>query len=95
MARAQLERIAGVGDALVGFANDHAIDAHAARQNPLLGAVPRCVGMLPQQPIQQGAGVRFVHSSDRPASASSYSVFDHARLKHFPVAALRLVRQPL
>src|ERR1035438_10338339 len=64
MASAQFERVTRVGDGLVGLSNDHAIDAHTARQNPLLGAAPWGVGMPPQQPIQQGAGVRFAHSNN-------------------------------
>src|ERR1019366_5735098 len=41
VAAAQLEGIAGVGNGLVGLSNDHAIDAHATRENPLFGATLR------------------------------------------------------
>ena len=65
MAIAQLQRIARVRDGLMGFADDNAVDAYPPRQNPLFGAVLRRVRMLPQQPIQQGAGLSFDHVSDR------------------------------
>ena len=45
----------------MGFADDHAVDADAARQDPLFGAAPRRVGILAQQPIQQRAGLGFRH----------------------------------
>src|ERR1017187_1619065 len=76
VAAAQLEGIAGVGNGLVGLSNDHAIDAHATRENPLFGATLRSLRMLAQQPIQQGAGVRFDRGSDHPASPSSRSALD-------------------
>jgi len=64
VASAQFECITGVGDSLVRFSNDHTIDAHTASKNPLFGAAPWSFGMLPQQPIQQGTGVRFAHSNN-------------------------------
>src|SRR5437016_7960435 len=57
MAIGQLQCIARVRDGLMGFADDNAVDAYPPRQNPLFGAVFRRVRMLPQQPIQKGAGV--------------------------------------
>ena len=76
VASAQLKCVTGVGDGLVGLPNDHTIDAHATGYNPLFGASLGSVRMLQQQPIQEGPGVRFDHSSDHPASPSSRSAFD-------------------
>jgi hypothetical protein len=56
MALAQFQGIARVRDGFMGFADDDAVDADPARQNPLFGAASRRVRMLPQQPIQQEAG---------------------------------------
>ena len=57
----QLESVPGIGERLVGFANDDAVNAHPAGEDPLLGAVLWRVRMLAQQPVQQGACVCFVH----------------------------------
>ena len=59
VASAQFEFIARVGKALMRFANDLSVDAHATRQNPFFGAASRCVRMLPQQPFQQRFGLSF------------------------------------
>src|SRR5436190_18938163 len=63
MAIAQLECVAGVADRLVRFSNDLTHDTDTARQDPLFGAALRCIGMLQQQPIQQGLISPFHYSS--------------------------------
>jgi hypothetical protein len=65
MAAAQFQRIARIGEELMRFADDDAVDADPSRQNPLLGAAFRRVGMLPQQPVQQWADLSFHRISNR------------------------------
>ena len=65
MAAAQFQCIARIPDELMGFADDAAIDADATCQNPLFGAAPRSVGMLPQQPIQQCVGLIRFHAVEQ------------------------------
>ena len=64
-AAAQFQRTLRVRDDLMGFADDHAVDADASRQYPLFGAALRRVGILAQQPIQQRAGFGFRHHFKR------------------------------
>src|SRR5208282_2953095 len=54
LALTQFQGIARVRDGLMGLADDDAVDAYPSRPYPLFGAALRRVGMLPQQPIQQG-----------------------------------------
>lgn len=73
----QHQCVAGVGNRMVGFANDLTINTHAARQNPLLGTVLRRVGVLPQQPIQQGMDVRFSPNSGHLAFPANRLAFGY------------------
>src|SRR5436190_15134020 len=63
MAIAQLQRIARIADRLVRFSNYFTPDAYTARSDPLFGTALRCIGVLQQQPIQQGLIVPFHYRS--------------------------------
>lgn len=57
----QFQCVSRVGNPLLRFSNDHAVDTDAPRQDPLLGTSFWRVGMRLQQPVQQGLGRRFHH----------------------------------
>ena len=67
MAAVQLQRITGIGEELMRFADDAAADADPPRQDPLLGTAFRRVGMFSQQPIQQRAHLRYIRQRMHPA----------------------------
>ena len=63
----QSERISWIRHRLVGFADDHPVDTHAACQDPLFGPAPGRVRMMLEQPLQQRAAHILTGPSSRHA----------------------------